>query len=102
MTAKGKLTMATSANLGTDLVALLKNEALVDFGPQVITLIQGLMAAKTNGLAVAAAWLKFQGDVQPQILKFEADVASSILSIIQAKVQAAITAAQAALTQPAG
>jgi len=91
------MTTSTSST-ASDLLTLLKSDALVTFGPQLVTLIQALMAANNDPLKEAAAWIQFQGNIAPALLQFEATVAQQILAVVQAKVEAAIASAQATVS----
>lgn len=84
----------TPVSNGQTLLALLQNDALLSFGPQVLTLLGDVQAAKLDPLKVGAAWLKFQGAIMADLLTFETQVAGQLLTFLNQKVQNALNAAQ--------
>jgi len=79
-----------------DLLTLLKNEALMDFGTPLVALIQNVQAAKLDPLKVTAAWIQFRASVLSELGTFEQSAANDVLNFILDKIQSAIMGA----TQP--
>lgn len=75
---------------------LLKSDALIAFGPDLITLIQGLAAAGPDPLKVAAALSAFRGRVLADAIGLEATVSDQFNLAISARLQDALTKAQLA------
>jgi hypothetical protein len=80
---------------GQTLLSLIESDLLMNAGTPLLTLIEALDAANLNPFAIVAAWGQFVGNMEPALLKLEAQIAGQILAAIQVKLIAAMTVAQA-------
>lgn len=75
---------------------LIKSDALIAFGADLITLIQGLASAGTDPFKVAAALSAFRGKLLGDAIGLENTVAQQFNGALTARLQAAISGAQKA------
>jgi hypothetical protein len=86
-------------SVGQAILAVLESDLLTAAGGPLLAFLQSTKA-NPSPMNFAAQWVALQGAVVGQLPSFEATVAQQIITVLQAKLQAAITAAQAAAAAP--
>jgi Transglycosylase SLT domain len=82
-------------SVGQAILAVLESDLLTAAGGPLLAFLQSTKA-NPSPMNFAAQWVALQGAVVGQLPSFEATVAQQIITVLQTKLQAAITAAQAA------
>jgi hypothetical protein len=84
------------------ILAVLTSDALTAEGPPLIKFLTAFGAAAGDPLKISAALVGLQGDVIASLPSLETTLAQQITAALTAKLQGAITAAQAAVTPKSG
>lgn len=85
-----------SPTSGPTLLQILESDFLTAFGPQLLTLLGAIQTNAGNPIRDAAAWGQFLGNLAPALIAFDTTVAGQIITNLQGKIAAAVSAAQTA------
>lgn len=87
-------TPAPAASAVPSLLTFLESEALVAFGPALVTFVQAGQKNPTP-MGEVAAWVQLQGNIVGALPGAEASVIQQVNTLILTKLQAALAKAQA-------
>lgn len=83
-------TTTPTTSAGQQFLTLLKNDALLSFGPPLLTFLTNVSAAGGDPIKLTAAWVQLQGNAIEAAPTALAGLESQLATLIATKLQAAI------------